>query len=35
MNSLIPCGRKANNQGSYYEDHVTQISLAQAGGLLS
>lgn len=35
INSLIILGRKANDQGSYYEDHVTQISRAQAGGLLS
>lgn len=35
INSLIILGRKANNQGSHYEDHVTQISWAQAGGLLS
>lgn len=35
MNSLITLGRTANSQGSDYEDHVTQISWAQAGGLLS
>lgn len=33
--ALIASGRPANCQGSYYEDHVTHISRAQAGGLLS